>query len=464
VPSTEPPEAEREERPTTRRELLERAGAAGAAALGALAFDRLGDQEGAPDQPVVAIIGAGLAGLTCAYRLGQAGLHADVYEATTRVGGRCRTVRDAFDDGAPVEAGGELIAQDHADIRVLAGELGLELEELQGEGAEPLLFVGGAPYPAADAARDLGRIEQTPEDDVSAAAWIERAVPGGGASRAGRLLAVACAFEFGADPDDQSALNLPDLLDGVDEDGRLSLAWGGSERVAGGNDGLATNLTVLLGSHLHTGYRLVALERLPDGGRYTLTLSQQAGGTTSSVTADHVVLALPFSSLRSVDWTHAGFDPRKAAAIRELGTGTHSKLHLRFSTLHWRELGLSGRTLSDTGYQATWEAAPATLAQCRSGHHPGPAVVEAERLLRQAEAVLPGLSGAWDGRAAVHPWPEGSRAYRRVGQHSFAGIEGERQGNCHFAGEHTSLDFPGTLNGAVESGERVAWEILDELG
>jgi monoamine oxidase len=39
-------------------------------------------------------------------------------------------------------------------------------------------------------------------------------------------------------------------------------------------------------------------------------------------------------------------------------------------------------------------------------------------------------------------------------------MERERQGNCHFAGEHTSVDFQGYLNGAVESGERVVSEIL----
>ena len=41
--------------------------------------------------------------------------------------------------------------------------------------------------------------------------------------------------------------------------------------------------------------------------------------------------------------------------------------------------------------------------------------------------------------------------------------EGEREGNCHFAGEHTSVDFQGYLNGAVETGERAADEILADL-
>ena len=42
----------------------------------------------------------------------------------------------------------------------------------------------------------------------------------------------------------------------------------------------------------------------------------------------------------------------------------------------------------------------------------------------------------------------------------FAGAEREQSGNCHFAGEHTSIDFQGYLNGAVETGYRAAGEIL----
>jgi monoamine oxidase len=37
-------------------------------------------------------------------------------------------------------------------------------------------------------------------------------------------------------------------------------------------------------------------------------------------------------------------------------------------------------------------------------------------------------------------------------------------GSCHFAGEHTSTDAQGYLEGAVESGERAAREVLAGLG
>src|SRR2546423_13858304 len=74
---------------TTRRELLKRTTAAGVAVAGAGTMGRFARAAYGATQPRIAVVGAGLAGLTCAYRLKQAGLAAQVYEASTRIGGRC---------------------------------------------------------------------------------------------------------------------------------------------------------------------------------------------------------------------------------------------------------------------------------------------------------------------------------------------------------------------------------------
>jgi hypothetical protein len=64
----------------------------------------------------------------------------------------------------------------------------------------------------------------------------------------------------------------------------------------------------------------------------------------------------------------------------------------------------------------------------------------------------------------ANPYTKGSYSYWKVGQYTaFAGAERERSGNCHFAGEHTSIDFQGYLNGAVDSGYTAAAEILADL-
>ena len=112
-----------------------------------------------------------------------------------------------------------------------------------------------------------------------------------------------------------------------------------------------------LAGQIETGNELVAI-RQTAAGSYTLTF--RSGSGTTTVTADHVILALPFSIMRaSVDWSQAGFGAVKATAIRELGMGTNSKLHLQFADRHWRSLGSNGETYSDRGYQSTWEVSRA---------------------------------------------------------------------------------------------------------
>jgi len=83
--------------------------------------------------------------------------------------------------------------------------------------------------------------------------------------------------------------------------------------------------------------------------------------------------------------------------------------------------------------------------------------------------VLPGAAGHWSGKATddfwtADQWTKGSYSYWKVGQYTtFSGMEGLRQGNCHFCGEHTSRDFQGYLNGGVQTGEDAAAEILGDL-
>jgi monoamine oxidase len=59
---------------------------------------------------------------------------------------------------------------------------------------------------------------------------------------------------------------------------------------------------------------------------------------------------------------------------------------------------------------------------------------------------------------------KGAYSYYRVGQYAtFGQIAGEAQGRVHFAGEHTSINNQGFLDGAVETGARAAKEIFAQL-
>ena len=117
---------------------------AGASAALMLAACAPAAMKPARDDDAVVVVGAGVAGLTCAYRLRQAGVAVRVYEAQDRIGGRMFSLTNHFADHQVCELGGELIDTGHARIRALASELGLTLDDLS---ADPT--AAAVPTPAA---------------------------------------------------------------------------------------------------------------------------------------------------------------------------------------------------------------------------------------------------------------------------------------------------------------------------
>ncbi len=484
----------------SRRRFITAVGATGLAAAAAQTPFAPARRVEAAALPRVVVVGGGLAGLTAAYQLKQAGVIAPVYEANTRLGGRCWSSTGYFADGQVSEHGGELIDQGHTQVRQLAQALGLDLDNLlaaEVSGTEQFNFFDGAPYTYTQATDDIKAIWQKIHADVSAASyptlynlstargraldqmsiidWINESVPGGVSSRLGQLLDVAYTIEYGADSADQSSLNLLYLLGFVGQ-GQLRIFGPSNEKyhVRGGNDQITQRLGSQLAAQITTGTSLTAIARQATG-EYVLTFSQ--GKAVKTITADRVVMAIPFSILRNLDLRKSGFSARKLQAIKTLGMGTNAKLAVQFTTRVWNALGRNGETYSDRGYQNTWETTRAQPG--RSGiltnfvggtvgtsYGAGTTNDRAKAFLAQVEPVLPGASAAWNGRALRDWWPgdpftKGSYSYWRVGQYTtIAGAEREVDGGCHFAGEHTSIDFQGYLNGAVETGQRAAAEIL----
>lgn len=84
--------------------------------------------------------------------------------------------------------------------------------------------------------------------------------------------------------------------------------------------------------------------------------------------------------------------------------------------------------------------------------------------------MFPGITRLWTGKATLSDWAlnpnsYGSYSYWPTGycQH-YAGYEGVRQGNVHFAGEHCSMDYQGYMEGGASEGQRAADEVLSDLG
>jgi monoamine oxidase len=302
----------------------------------------------------------------------------------------------------------------------------------------------------------------------------------------GQLLDVAYNIEYGGETTDQSALNLIYLLAYQPIPGNFRMFGRSDERyhLRGGNDQLPRSIAEALpASSLRTGTALTAIARRTDG-TYDLDFKTRTGALT--VNADHVILALPFSVLRSLDYSRAGFNDHKRAAIEQLGYGTNAKLHLQFNSRLWNQIGPwgigNGASYADTGYQCTWENTRAqagatgilvdftggTIGASFSGDRTNPKVVAAyaTTFLSRIEPVFPGLSAEWNGRTTLdnpfyNPYLRGSYSYYRVGQYTlFGGAEGQASGQCHFAGEHCSGDFQGYMEGGAREGARAAEEIL----
>jgi monoamine oxidase len=476
----------------TRRDALKRAGVAtgGVLAAGATRWAPLAN---AATAPRIAVVGAGLAGLTATYRLKQAGYSAQLYEGNSRIGGRCYSLRGVFPDGLLSEHGGELIDQGHVNVRQLAQELGLDLVDLvasETNGTEPFHMFDGQVYTYTQATNDLKGIWQQIHSDVSAASyptqwnnntprgieldamsitdWINAYVPGGMGSKLGQLLDVAYNIEYGGECSQQSSLNMLYLL-GYSGQGQMRIFGPSNEKyhVVGGNDQLASGMASQLSGQINMGCELAAVARNNDGS-WTLSF---VGGKT--VKADRVVMAIPFATLRNVDLKKAQFEPRKMRAINELGMGTNSKLHVGFKKRFWRDLGCTGETYADTGYQNTWEVSrgqagtSGILVDYTGGNYgatfgSGTPDSRAKQFVAQIEPLLPGATANYNGKAYIdfwtgNKWSNGSYSYWKVGQYtSFGGYEGAPQGGVYFCGEHTSQDFQGFMEGGASTGKATA--------
>jgi monoamine oxidase len=485
----------------TRRDFLRRSGAFALAGT-APAWAPLA---AGASQPRVVIVGAGLAGLTAAHDLAKAGVRATILEGSPRVGGRCWSERAAFADGQVAERGGELIDTTHTAIRTLCSEFGLPLDDLiatEPAGTEAVAYFDGAPYAVADINRDFARVlpalaadakalgddlptyashtaAQRALDRMPASHWIATRVPGGMASRFGQLLVNAYGEELGGDPDEISAVTVVSLLAGSPRD-RFSPYEESDQRfhIRGGNDVLVTRLAERASGEIETKNRLAGLARRPDG-RYRLVVVRDAAEREEI--ADRVILALPFTLLRVVDLRDAGFGARKRRSIDELGMGRNTKLQLQFADRFWLKARCNGEYRLRGAFQTTWEvtraqAGAAGVLNIYSGGARAVAAgmgdldAQAREALAELARAAPECAALWNGRVIRNawdrnPWSLGSYALLRPGQYtSFHGVEARPEGHVYFAGEHTSIESQGYLNGAVESGQRAAAEVLASLG
>lgn len=482
-------DGERDPVGASRRAVL-RAAAAGAAAT---AVGGLGRTPRASAAGVrVAVVGAGLAGLTAADALVAAGFDVEVFEAQNRLGGRVLSVRD-FGAGQAVELGGELIDTDHEAMLSMARRFGLTVDDYRFDDpslSKAVYHFRGRRLSELEVAhefepvrvallKDLAELEEGEItwrtsrnairlDALTLTEWFD-AHDVSGVIR--DVLDLAYTAEYGLECSEQSALNLLTMIG--TEARRFELFGSSDERfhIRGGNDQVVSGLAAALAGRIHTSAAVHSVRTTAKG---TYRLAVHSGHSVRDVAADVVVLAIPLTTLREVNLA-IGLSPVQRRHIARARYGTSAKLMTAFDERVWRTRhGSDGSVFSDTGVQALWETSrllpgdQGVLTAFYGGQaglkmNEHSATRQAELAAAAIDRVFPGAAAARNpSRVARFHWH--SNRYVRGGYLCptpgwWTGLRdalGEPAGSVYFAGEHCSLPFQGYMEGAVRTGQAAA--------
>jgi len=442
----------------------------------------------------VVVLGAGLAGLAAAHRLLERGFSVRVLEARERVGGRVRTLREPFEQGQFAEAGAIFVPGNHGVTRRYATEFGVELCPAFRGPTSRGLWVGGrllrddpseelplelrederglgrrglfARYllPGLDAAGDLARIEFADDearalDQLSCADYLRRR----SASEAAiELLGLGLLGLYGDGLESVSALQVLREL-------QLSGGPVGTQRVRGGSDRLPQAMAAPLEQVLRPGVEVLAIGQFPLGVQVTC---RRATGGAGILLARKAIVTLPPPVLRHVVLPRSDYSHAKLRAIEELGATSVVRTYLQCRARFWEDLGsidsdgpamqLMDATAAQEGEAGILES---FVTGARARDLDGLSEEQrARRMLQEVERLFPGAENdvarraSWSWDTDVHA--RGGYAWFRPGQvaehqAALAAVEGR----IAFAGEHTS-PWSGWMQGALESGERAAAEVM----
>ena len=501
----------------TRRSFLKKAGSiTSATALSPFAVSTL--LSGSSDDKRIIVIGAGLAGLSCAYELDKAGYNVILLEARKRPGGRVRTFRDPFADHLYAEMGAEYVNSEDSYAREYAKNFGLKILNAK---LYDGIFVRGKRY---NMAAFQSQNQQLPYEGVEGGqlfgqeepyiqSWIEKVddwavdndVSCFSCHEYGGQPVIDNPIDWSHLPEDILALDklsIKELLinEGAPKDiidlytytnatestGRpetLSafglvmghyMAGGFSEdtdegRILGGNDQLPKSFSKAISSNIKYNRPVRKIVH----GKNSVEVFFDEKGKQTSVKGIRTVIAMPLTTLRRTDIVPY-FSEEKMNVIREQSYGHVMKIAMQFKKRIWDEKGSMGqRIFTDTPLRRVYHF---------SIDQPGPRGIllsftsgaDAEKLGRMSEekrlTVARDTSGKlwpktpkyWESGISKYwnedPWVRGSYSFVGPGQHDFLNIIRRPEGQVHFAGEHTTI-HRASMNGAIQSGVRASDEI-----
>ncbi|MEM8642974.1 MAG: FAD-dependent oxidoreductase [Cyanobacteria bacterium P01_G01_bin.54] len=482
-------------RPLSRRSLLKYSLFSAATALSTAALAKSAKPTKAVAPKKIVVIGAGLAGLAAAHQLTQAGHSVKVLEARPRPGGRVHTLREPFTNGLYAEAGAFWIADNHDltlkyvnlfELPLVPNTVRNVFANYYGRGQHlQLADLAKLPYQLYPQEADLdfselfinyfgpalqvvGDTDLTGPIAPALASYDRLTVTDylrqqGASSEAIALLRLGYLDVWGNGIDTYSVLQL--LRD-------LALNTAPTYyQIQGGNDRLPQAMAASLSDQII--YQTAVTQIVQDDQGVRVTFLEQDSPQT--FLGDYVICTVPFSVIKRIQ-VSPGLSAEKQQAIDNLDYTSVTRVLMQTRRKFWQDQGKSGYTATDLPVglvgDATFSQAGTSgiLESLMTGDRArqASAIAASKRtdfVMPYLEAIYPDVqpqvvtstSISWD----EQEWSKGGYVWFQPEQMSqLLSHVARPEGRIHFAGEHTSA-WNGWMQGALQSGERAALEIMD---
>ena len=431
---------------------------------------------GKDKQPTAIVVGGGLAGLTAAYELQSKGWQVTVLEAKPSIGGRSGLASSEWLGSAKLQPALHAYLA-HFKIKALPAPDYVRT---------PGYLIGGRYQSAAELAKSspstseaLARFDKSLDDLAVSIADPLNPLASHTLKSLDAMTAARWLDKLALPPTARALVDQR-IRSRYDEPSRLSLLYLAQQaRVYRGLPDAELRAARLPGGSQVLALALAKQLKLVKGNARVSAIVQEPGKVTVKVgatgySADYVVLAVPLPALAKISLTPA-LTPLQSKALKDINYGWRDQMLLKFRKPVWGKARLSGEIFSDKGLGMLWvEPAAkggANLLINLSGDNARLLNAFGDR--QMVDQVLIRFNEHYPGAREQFSGYE----LRRYGKDALIGgaylaygpgemsqywrLWEQPLGRVVFAGEHSDALYPGTLEGALRSGQRAASQVVE---